>query len=110
MTGASLQLDALSQYALVLRPDTQSSSDVEVGWIHSGSFPNPYPDGARVLQVLDGNQNVVTSWTSATDFSNADFAFQVAVAPVTAVPEPGMFGMLAAGLGLAGFFARRRRG
>lgn len=110
LTGAHLQLDAGNHYALVLRPDTQSSTDVEVGWIHSGSFSNPYPDGARLLQVLDGNQNVAISWTAAADFSNADFAFQVAVAPVTAVPEPGMFGMLAAGLGLAGFFARRRRG
>ena len=40
---------------------------------------------------------------------NAGYGGNIAVSPVTPIPEPEIYAMLAAGLGLMGFMARRRK-
>ncbi|WP_229487756.1 PEP-CTERM sorting domain-containing protein [Pseudoduganella lutea] len=42
-------------------------------------------------------------------FNFTDFAVEVEVAQISAVPEPAAYGMLLGGLGIMGFLARRRK-
>jgi hypothetical protein len=47
---------------------------------------------------------------SALDINNAGQVIATGLVPVTAIPEPEIYALFLAGLGLMGFMARRKRG
>ena len=100
-------------------------------WNNAGaSFDFTSVVGSTTAAAVDGNTagrvaglggTVATNWAAGdtlwvrwTDIDNASFDHGLAIDNVsltvtTAVPEPGTYAMLLAGLGAVGFIARRRR-
>ncbi len=75
------------------------------GQMLAGTLLSPFSGNTVTSTVLDAG-----SYYYAAVFpqgsAGASYAFESHVSPV---PEPGVFAMLAAGLGVVGFFSRRRR-
>lgn len=101
-------------------------------WTNAGAgFDFTSVVGSTTAAAVDGNTagrvaglggTIATNWAAGdtlwvrwTDIDNASFDHGLAIDNVsltvtTAVPEPGTYAMLLAGLGAVGFIARRRRG
>lgn len=71
--------------------------------------PKSYGDPHEIQISLDGCCNSGHSGQSLTGATNLQEVGYHGVLTVTAVPEPGTYAMLLAGLGLMGGIARRRK-
>lgn len=69
-------------------------------WVTSLSFSPLDPSPEEYKLVISGVRTAVAT---------AAYGGVLSVAPVTPVPEPEIYAMMAAGLGLMGFVARRRQ-
>jgi len=66
--------------------------------------------GVRVVSTFRPSTNAYDPSNAPSNYgSNGTWRFDGVVANVTAIPEPGTYALLLAGLGVVGFIARRRR-
>ena len=68
-------------------------------WVSSLSFSPLSASPTQYMLTVFGNKSN----------GSAGYGGNIAVSPVTPIPEPEIYAMLAAGLGLMGFVARRRK-
>jgi hypothetical protein len=105
-----------------VKQNNQSNSAGGVSWdftdalCGSGPACNPNNTGSRLTQGEEVKWNVTFSSVQNPPFDTPAFLLKVQTSggsaeyiPATPVPEPEIFAMLTAGLGLMGFVARRRK-
>lgn len=87
------------------------NAGVDVGTAHTtGTIgTSSYPIASATAAGPAGDWNYMQIVTSFTLSPDKDLAAVSGFASITPVPEPSAYGMLAAGLGLLGFMARRNR-
>jgi hypothetical protein len=83
---------------------TLSGSDVFTNPNPANGFQGAFPNGQYFNAFADGNEQI-----TRVVFRSAGNAFETDNHAVMAVPEPGTYAMLLAGLGAVGFIARRRK-
>jgi len=68
-----------------------------------------FTTAGREWNIWNNNNGTYSMWGSPVPFASVYDVQTTGTLTVTAVPEPEIYAMLAAGLGLMGFVARRRR-